>query len=193
MNPEWLAQKDFLEPFYLYLKASGLPTRLVSPKTHSAYYSLVTTFPGLGMREADINFELILLPGTMNSEGGNRLLQMLAVLVHDVQEERLAVLNRLCGVLNARLPMGFFGIIEDSRDIFIKQSLVFSPEIPATLRIQMIDQHLGMLVAMVNLFIDTILAVAQGGASVEASLESHPMRSAFFPEKRSRDDRKQKG
>jgi hypothetical protein len=166
-QPELLLQS--LESSY---RAEGVPTGWIEPTEADPYRTLAILFDELGDRQTPLRLELCFLPHMEAAEAeGVAFLQTFAAIAENIAPAHYTELLRITARLNTTLPLGAFGLFEDSGTLYYKHNTLLLLSNGEQACVRAIDAQGGLIIHLLQLYTDALLSVA-GEASAEAGLAS---------------------
>ncbi len=152
-------------------RAEGVPTGWIEPTEADPYRTLVILFGELGDRQIPLRLELCFLPHMEAAEAeGIVFLQTFASIAENAEPACYPELLRLMARLNITLPLGAFGLFEDSGTLYFKHNTLMLTSIGEQASIRAIDAQGGLILHLLQLYSDALLSVALGEATAEEAL-----------------------
>jgi hypothetical protein len=166
-----------LEGLYV---AQALPTRRTPPSAEMPAETLWVIFEGFGRDEIslDLGFSFIPLPPSATVDDVH-ILQIMCELETSLVPDRVAGLYRMIGRINVNLPIGAFGLLEQTGTVFLKQNCLVDLRRPARDNAILVDRYAGVMVHSLSLFADALRDAANGAATPDDALASTPMAALF--------------
>jgi hypothetical protein len=157
-------------------KAEGFQTGWAEPTDEDPFRSLIVLFDGIGEDERDIQLELCFLPNMEDAEAaGICILQAFATIAEDVSPLYHGELLRLTAKLNTTLPLGAFGLFEDTGVVYYKHNSLLLLANEDMANVKTIDTQNGLILHFLHLYLEAFMKVAAGEASADGMLETLPL------------------
>jgi len=154
---------EFMQRLQALFDAIPVPTKMADPIGDEQLPTLLVGFDSVGENKSFVQFEFVFLTNKNIALPENiAIMQTFAVLHRSVQEAALPGLHWLIHQINPFLTLGFFGIMEENRTLFLKANNLFTGSLSANHPLEMIDKQTGVLFYQINLFYDMLCAVAEG-------------------------------
>lgn len=164
---------DLLEADY---NAEGFQTGWAEPTTEDPFRSLIVLFDGIGEEERDIQLELCFLPNMKDAEdAGICILQAFVTIAEEVSPSYHRELLRLAAKLNTTLPLGSFGLFEETGVLYFKHNLLLLLDNEDASNVKAIDTQNGLILHLHQLYMDSFIKVAAGQASADETLAALPL------------------
>lgn len=163
---------SFLLQCYRYYETVGLTVRLAEPVEESPYYSLIVRFDDIGERGSIVDLELCFIPGLeLFAREGVYILQSFAVLADRVPADKAAELLRATAFVNMLLPLGAFGLSEESGTLYFKHNTMLHRDwLTEATAVNGIDRQNGLLLHQLHQYAERLVDVAEGHLTAEAIL-----------------------
>ena len=157
--------KELLEGFRARLDAVGVPAMLLDPSDDDPFQCLVAAFDGIGPSERAVRVQLSFVPIAPDpGQAPTHLLQTFFELSTDLPPSAAPELTRACMMLNPQLPVGALGILDPHGAFFYKQCCLINQGFGLEINLTLIDQQLGLMLHVLNTFIDPLMKIASGQA-----------------------------
>lgn len=117
--------------------------------------------------------ELSFLPGLEGDLERVSILQSFVSLADQIAEAHGAALNRLLVKLNAKLPLGGFGLLDNPGRLFYKHNALLPDDYPDA-GDQIVQELVPMTTYLITLFSEPLIRVASGQKSAEDALSDMP-------------------
>jgi len=153
--------------------AMGFETNIDPPKPDVPFHSLIVRFYGVGGLD-HLDFQLAFLPNALNApEAENPLILQTFVELHtEINRAKIGDLLWLTAKLNIVLPVGLFGLFDDTRVLYYKYNTFLDKRTPLSITLETIDKQGGVILHIFNLFLEPLLQVAQGELSAQEAFET---------------------
>lgn len=171
-----MAHRDALAAIAELLGQQSFRTSLVAAGDTIPYDVLVVAVGDPAGREWQL--ELSYLPDLEASLDGASILQCFAALPVEWVPAADSDLRRFTHLLNAKLPLGGFGALEDSRLVFYRHTLLVPGGVGPGLD-ELVTQATWMISYLLDLFGDRVMDVAAGRRTFEQALQGHPHGAVF--------------
>ncbi|MBD2868160.1 type III secretion system chaperone family protein [Paenibacillus arenilitoris] len=158
-----------LESEYL---AAGFPVGRTGEADDPRYRPLVVPFDGIGEEERLLRLELCFLPHMEEAEAaGIAMLQSFATIAEGVPPGRFGDLLRLAARLNTILPLGAFGLFEDTGVVYYKHNALLLLDNGSAANVKAIDAQNGLILHLHQLYMEAFIGVAEGRLSAGEALD----------------------
>ena len=112
--------------------------------------------------------ELSFLPGLEAELDDVSILQSFVALCEHTAEENTAALERLIVKLNANLPIGAFGLLDNPRVVFFKHNAMLPNDSPVA-SLQIVHELVAMTTFLIDVFSEPLVKMATGeGTATDA-------------------------
>jgi hypothetical protein len=171
---------DFLAQLEGLYVAQGLPTRRTPPGVQMPAETLWVIFEGFGRDDVplDLGFSFVPLPPAATVDDVH-ILQTMCELETALTPGRVAGLYRMIGRINVNLPIGAFGLLEQTGTVFLKQNCLVDLRRPARDNAILVDRHAGVMLHSLSLFADALRDAADGAATPDEALAGTTMAALF--------------
>ena len=167
-----------LEHFSESLTAAAYRTELRPAGGGMPYDTLLVRIESFEEANRVWLLELSFLPGLEDDLERVSLLQAFVSLSEQIAEGHSAELNRLLVKLNARLPLGGFGLLDDRGQLFYKHNALL-PDDPPEAGYQIVRELVPMTTYLITLFSEPLIGVASGQQTAEGALADMPFSKAL--------------
>ncbi|MDQ0113430.1 hypothetical protein [Paenibacillus harenae] len=138
--------------------------------------TLVILFAEIGQEHRNIHMELSFLPGLADAdEAGLYFLQTFVTLAEEVPAAHYRELLSLAAKLNTTLPLGAFGLFEDTGVAYFKHNCMLQASNGDSANVKSIDIQSGLILHLHQLYFDGLLEVAIEGAPAASVLDKLPV------------------
>ena len=158
-----------LERFSELLLQEAYQTELVPAGGDVPYDTLLVRIESFEKENRVWTLELSYLAGLEDELDEVGILQCYVTLSDHISEEHRAALERLLVKLNATLPIGSFGVLENPRVVFFKHNAMLPNDSP-TVSYQIVREIVPMTSYLISRFSGALLKIASGEAIVEEAL-----------------------
>lgn len=147
-----------------YLEGVKFKTVFREPTPEIPIHSLVTLFEGIGDRNDSVMFEFYFLPIQEEEadKNGINILQIYATIKEDIKPQYFNELYKAISTLNPFMPVGAFGLAEESGSIYMKYNMIILSGAGEDAAIQSIDLHFGFILKLVDSYTDLLTDIADG-------------------------------
>ena len=147
-----------------YLESVQFKTVFREPTPEIPIHSLVTLFEGIGDRNDSVMFEFYFLPIQEQEveENGVNILQIYATIKEDIKPQYFNELYMAVSALNPYMPVGAFGLAEESGSIYMKYNMILLRSAGEDAALQSIDLYFGFILKLVDSFTDMLTDIADG-------------------------------
>jgi len=165
-------QNLFLQRLKAIFDQIPVPTKLEEPTPEAPTTALLVGFDAVGKYNnfVQMEFSFVMDPELFVADN-LAILQTFATIRKDVDVRRLSDLHWLIGQINNYMPLGYFGIMDTDRTIYMKANTLFVGELVTDQHIRHIDHQTGLVFYSINLFYDLIGLVADGKADAREAWE----------------------
>lgn len=162
--------ESFLQEVCRYYETIGLRVRLAEPAEESPYYSLIVRFNDIGERGLIVDLELCFVPGLEAfAQEGVYILQSFAVLAEHVPADNAAELLRATSYINMLLPLGAFGLYEESGTLYFKiNSMLHRDWLTEATAVNKIDRQNGLLLHQLYQYAERLIDIAEGRLAADS-------------------------
>lgn len=156
---------------------NGILSKWVEPNEHVPFHTLVVQFESVGNNEQILHLDLNFLPQMEQaaSDGLYILQSFVTLLDHEIQGTRHNDLFRFVAKVNTQLPLGAFGLFEDTNILYYKYNSIINMNLDFQYNVQYIDQQNGMILHIQQLFLDAFIQLAHGEITVEQAIKNSPL------------------
>lgn len=138
--------------------------------------TLVIVFDDIGQEQRDIHMELSFLPGLAEAdEAGLYFLQTFVTIAEEVPAAHYRELLSLAAKLNTTLPLGAFGLFEETGVAYFKYNCMLQASNGEAANVKAIDVQSGLILHLHQLYYDGLLEVALDGSSAASALDKLPL------------------
>ena len=171
-------QISIFKRFQQYLESVQFKTVFREPTPEIPIHSLVTLFEGIGDRNDSAMFEFYFLPIQEKEaeENGINILQIYATIKEDIKPQYFNELYMAISALNPYMPVGAFGLAEESGSIYMKYNMILLQGAGEEAAIQSIDLHFGFILKLVDSYTDLLTDIADGAKTTAGAKAD-----GFFP------------
>lgn len=157
-------KNDLLVQLKAQYDEAGLISAIVEANEESPAPSLVILFDEVGDNGHTIHVELSFLPNLADADAaGVFFLQSFVAIAEQVPTGHYPELLKLTAKLNTTLPLGAFGLFEETGVAYFKQNCLIHAENGDAANAKAIDIQTGLILYLHQLYLDGILEVAAGG------------------------------
>lgn len=157
-------------------QAAGFQTGWTEPTTEDPFRSLITLFDNIGDEQREIQLELCFLPHMEEAEAaGICILQSFVTLTEAVSPENNTELLRLAAKLNTTLPLGAFGLFEDTGVVYFKHNSLLLLNNEDTANVKAIDAQNGLILHLHQLYMEAFIQIASGQVSADYMISTLPL------------------
>jgi hypothetical protein len=167
-----------LERFSLLLSKEAYQTRLAPAAGEVTYDTLLISIESFEKENRVWLLELSFLPGLEDELDEVSILQCYVALSEHTSEENRAGLERLMTRLNAKLPIGSFGLLDKPRVVFFKHNALLPNDDP-TASDKIVHELVPFTSYLLSTFSDPLIKIATGAITAEAALAAMPFRDVI--------------
>ena len=160
-----------LEQFGELLSREAYQVQLV-PAAGAVPYDMLLVKLDLGW------LELSYLPGLEDELDDVSILQCYIALSEHTAEENRASLDRLIVKLNAKLPIGSFGLLDDPRVLFFKHNAML-PNDNHVAGFQIVHELVAMTAYLIGIFSGPLVQIATGEKTPDEAMSDMPFRDVI--------------
>ncbi|HBV96020.1 MAG: hypothetical protein JL50_05240 [Peptococcaceae bacterium BICA1-7] len=155
---------------------AGLSTGWSEPTEKAPYHTLLVYFNEVGERDSSLVLELCFLPSVEEAPyRGTYLLQAFISIREDVQPECNGELLKVISDINTQLPLGAFGLFQDTGVLYFKYTSIVDRTIDEETLVKIVDQQNRLILHQHFIFIDILLDVADGIKTSQDALWQTPL------------------
>ncbi|MFL6278335.1 MAG: hypothetical protein ACJ74G_24385 [Blastocatellia bacterium] len=162
-----------LECFGELLSKQAYQTELQPAGNGVPYDTLLVRIESFEEENRVWRLELSFLPGLEGDLERVSILQSFVSLSNQIAEAHGAALNRLLVKLNAKLPVGAFGLLDNHGQLFYKHNAMLPDDSPDA-GDQIVQELVPMTTYLIALFSEPLIRVASGQKTVEEALADMP-------------------
>ncbi|HKQ06535.1 MAG TPA: hypothetical protein VJ464_15485 [Blastocatellia bacterium] len=162
-----------LERFGELLSQQAYQTRLRAAGDGVPYDTLLVRLESFEEANRVWLLELSFLPGLESDLERVSILQSFVSLADQIAEAHGMALNRLLVRLNAKLPLGGFGLLDNPGQLFYKHNALLPDDYPDA-GDQIVRELVPMTAYLITLFSEPLIRVASGQKSAEEALSDMP-------------------
>jgi hypothetical protein len=155
----------------------GFVSALVDPTAEMPDAVLLVALEDEALAARRWQLELSFIPGMEEQLEGLSLLQCFVGFPHELPETAVAATVRAATVLNRKLPLVGFGVLDQPRIACYRHTLLLPSEAAAAS--PLVVQTTWLIDYLLKMFGQTMLAVASGQATLTEALRDHPFRHLF--------------
>ena len=162
-----------LEHFGELLSQQAYQTRLQAAGEEVPYDTLLVRLESFEEANRVWRLELSFLPGLEGDLERVSILQSFVSLSNQIAEAHGAEFDRLLVKLNAKLPLGGFGLLDNPCMLFFKHNALLPDDYPDA-GDQIVQELVPMTTYLIALFSEPLIRVASGQKSAEEALADMP-------------------
>jgi len=167
-----------LEHFGELLSKQAYQTELRPAGDEVPYDTLLVRIESFEAENRVWLLEMSFLPGLEGDLERVSILQSFVSLSDQIAEAHGAALNRLLVKLNAKLPLGGFGLLDTPRMLFFKHNALLPDDYPDA-GDQIVRELVPMTSYLITLFSEPLIRVASGQKTAEEALADIPFAEAI--------------
>ncbi len=162
-----------LERFAELLAGEAYQTSLLPASDAVPYDVLLVRIETFEQENRVWRLELSFLPGLENDLDDVSILQGFVELSDQISEEQRPSLNRLILKINAKLPIGGFGLLDEPRMLFFKHNALL-PDDNDEVGFRVVRELVAMITYLIATFSAPLIQVAAGQKTYEEAMAAHP-------------------
>lgn len=162
-----------LQRFSDLLSKEAYQTELLPAAGGVPYDTLIVRTESFEEANRVWRLELSFLPGLEDELEGVSILQCFVPLADQLLDERQSALNHLIVMLNAKLPIGSFGVIDNPRTLFFKHNAMLADDRPSA-SCRVVHELVPMTTYLITAFSGPLILVATGQKTLQEALASLP-------------------
>ncbi|MEN3334205.1 MAG: hypothetical protein V7641_3570 [Blastocatellia bacterium] len=162
-----------LEHFSESLSRESYRTQLRPAGNGVPYDTLLVSIESFEAENRVWRLEMSFLPGLEDDLEKVSILQCFVSLSDQMAEAHQAALNLLIVKLNAKLPIGGFGVLDHPRILFFKHNAMLPDDEPGV-SYQIVHELVPMTTYLIALFSEPLIQVASGQKTAEEALADMP-------------------
>lgn len=162
-----------LDHFNESLSSESYRTQLLPAGDRVPYDTLLVTIESFEEENRVWRLEMSFLPGLEGDLDKVSILQCFVPLSDQIAEESRSALNLLIVKLNAKLPIGGFGLLDNPGMLFFKHNAML-PDDKLDAAYQIVHELIPMTTYLIVLFSESLVRVARGEKTAEEALADMP-------------------
>jgi hypothetical protein len=162
-----------LDHFNESLSSESYRTQLLPAGDRVPYDTLLVTIESFEEENRVWRLEMSFLPGLEGDLDKVSILQCFVPLSDQIAEESRSALNLLIVKLNAKLPIGGFGLLDNPNMLFFKHNAMLPDDNPDA-AYQIVHELIPMTTYLIALFSESLVRVACGEKTAEEALADMP-------------------
>lgn len=167
-----------LERFVELLEREAYQVQLVPAAGNVPYDTLLVKLHLFEIQNRVWWLELSYLPGLEDDLDAVSILQCFLSLSEHTSEDNRSGLERLIGKVNAKLPIGGFGLLDNPRVLFFKHNAML-PNDNHDASLQIVHELVAMIGYLIGVFSEALIKTATGEKTAEEALSEMPFRDVI--------------